>query len=707
MEKLPLDAFIEYFCDDERKSKKFCFILGAGASISSGIPTGEKLLKIWMAKLDGIYKNNPKYLSWKNDIDMSDSAKDYSAIFDKMFRLNKKDGFEFLEKIMEGKEPSCGYSVLAQILAKNQHNIVITTNFDSLTEDALFIYTEKKPLVIGHEALADYIDVSSSRPIIVKIHQDLYLGPKNGNEGTSELAENFKKNLTEIFKHYTPLVIGYGGNDRSFMDFLESLDEIEGGIFWFYRGNSKAPSKRIQDLAEKFEGSFVTIPSFDDLMMQIGDKLELERLDEKIVEIAKHRAKNYLEQIKQVTEGKESSEETKDAIFDMFSKGVKDTWYYFMLSMKEAKIVMDDETYQAEIKNSPDDSELHHKYAGFLRYTRKKYDEAEKIYKKAIELEPDNVNYIGDYATFLHNIRKQYNKAEEFYKKTIELDSNHANCIGNYARFLHYIRKDYEQAENFYEKAIELDPNGTNGVNKISNYAIFLCYVRKDYEQAEQFYKKAIELSPMDANKIGNYANFLRNIQKNYDKAEELYKRTIDLAPKDANKIGRYAAFLHYIRKNYDKAEDLYKKAIELAPNHVGFLNNYAILLSDIRKEYHQAEVFYEKIFELEPKNANRRGNYAKFLIATRELDEAENVIQEAFTLNKNVNEILDLELWFYRYAVFFDKYKESEESIEVLLNKDIKSIGWYLDDVLEVAKEWEHPNHDNLCKLAKRITIL
>ena len=70
---------------------------------------------------------------------MNDLAKDYSAIFDETFKISKKDGFAFLEKEMEGKEPSCGYSVLAQILAKNQHNIVITTNFDSIVEDALFI----------------------------------------------------------------------------------------------------------------------------------------------------------------------------------------------------------------------------------------------------------------------------------------------------------------------------------------------------------------------------------------------------------------------------------------------------------------------------------------------------------------------------------------------------------------------------------------
>ena len=41
---------------------------------------------------------------------------------------------------MTDKEPSFGYSVLAQILAGTRHNVVITTNFDNLVVDALSFY---------------------------------------------------------------------------------------------------------------------------------------------------------------------------------------------------------------------------------------------------------------------------------------------------------------------------------------------------------------------------------------------------------------------------------------------------------------------------------------------------------------------------------------------------------------------------------------
>lgn len=565
MNKISLKTFLYHFCKNIREDKKYCFILGAGASKQSGIPTGAELVQKWMAELNEMYESDI-FESWKKteDISMKDLAKDYSKIFDKRFELDEKEGFAFLEKIMDGKEPSCGYSVLAQILETKPHKIVITTNFDSLTEDALFIYTQTKPLVIGHEALANYIKPFGTRPIIVKIHRDLFLTPKSSTDETSELETNFKKNLTGIFKYYTPLIIGYGGNDGSLMGFLEKLDEIEGGIFWFYRENGVGLNKRIKDLIKKFNGYAVPIPGFDDLMIQIGNKLEFKRLDKIIVEIAKQRAKNYIEQIKKVTKEKTTSSETKDAVSNMVLRGKKDWWYYEVKASKEEDLTKRDLIYQEGINRIPKSGEL-----------------------------------LGNYAIFLYNIQKDYDNAEKLFKRAIELDFNKANVLGNYANFLFCIRKDYNKAEKFYKNAIELDPN--------------------------------------NAIKLGNYANCLSDI-----------------------------------RKDYNKAEELYKKAIELDPN-----------------------------------NANTISNYAKHLIAKREIQNAKSVIQKAFELNQHQFDNVSLELWFYRYAIFFDEYKKAKKNIEILLEQGIKSTGWYLDNVLEVAKELGHPDYENLCELEKRITAL
>lgn len=103
------------------------------------------------------------------------ASEDYFDIYKLKFYPNYDDGYFYLEKAMENAHPGFGYCHLANILADTRHNLVITTNFDSLTEDALFVYTDKKPIVVGHESLADYARINSSRPVIAKINRGLSL----------------------------------------------------------------------------------------------------------------------------------------------------------------------------------------------------------------------------------------------------------------------------------------------------------------------------------------------------------------------------------------------------------------------------------------------------------------------------------------------------------------------------------------------------
>ena len=703
LKEIKLKQFLFNFCDDIRSDKRFCFILGAGASKSSGIPTGSELATRWLEELTKIH-GSEDFETWikAEDINKDHPAMDYSKIFDKRFEIDEKYGFYVLEEAMEGKEPSCGYSVLAQILDKTQHKIVITTNFDSLTEDALFIYSQKKPLVIGHESLAKYIDPFIKRPLIIKVHRDLFLTPKNKENETTKIEENYKKNLTSIFQNYTPIIIGYGGNDGSLMEFLEKQDKIEGGIFWCYLKNNEELNGRIQNLIIKHKGYAVPIPGFDDLMIQIGNKLEFERLDDKIIKIANTRAKKYREQIENLTEKNDTVADTKEALTNIVSRGIRNWWSYEIEASEENDIDKREKIYRKGLRQLPESPELKENFAIFLSKIRKDYDQAEEYYKKAIKIDPENASYFENYAIFLSDIRKDYDQAEEYYKKAIIIDPEHASYFGNYAIFLSDIRKYYDQAEEYYKKAIIIDPENAS---YLGNYANLLSDIRKDYNQAEEYYKKAIKIDPEDASYFGNYANLLSDIRKDYNQAEEYYKKAIKIDPEDASYFGNYAIFLSDIRKDYDQAEEYYKKAIIIDPENASYFGNYAIFLSDIRKDYDQAEEYYKKAIEIEPEDANNLGNYAKYLITVNEIQKASVIIEEAFKFNNSELESLELELWFYRYSVLFDKYEDAKVEIESLMKRGVTSPGWDLSQILSRAKELNHPDYEYLCSVNKRIT--
>ena len=96
------------------------------------------------------------------------------------------------------------------------------------------MYTDKRPLVCGHESLGGIYQANNSpRPLIAKIHRDIFLNLAGVRPQRLRASQRgWVKALTDIFKIYTPVVIGYGGNDGNLMGFLKTVETIEGGIFW-------------------------------------------------------------------------------------------------------------------------------------------------------------------------------------------------------------------------------------------------------------------------------------------------------------------------------------------------------------------------------------------------------------------------------------------------------------------------------------------
>jgi tetratricopeptide (TPR) repeat protein len=505
------------------QDRALAFVLGSGASFSSGIPTGKTMAESWLKELhlreccDGAERDQwlasgalgIKNLTWDK------AAEFYPQIFERRFRGDPESGFASLETAMDGKEPSLGYSLLAEIMQHTRHKVVVTTNFDNLVADALAIHAHKPPLIVGHESLTGYVRPLSGRPLVAKIHRDLFYHPKNDEVGVSTLEQGWQEALTRLFKHYMPLVIGYGGNDGSLMGFLNDLKpgDINGRIFWCYRAGSP-PSQAVRDLLLKLNGVMVAIPGFDEFMLQLAEKLikdfDMSAISERIEARGKKRAESYREQAENLqkkslastTEPSEGQLATRRVLADAF-KDTKNWWAWNMRAKVEADPEKRDRIYREGIDTLPDSAELAGSYANFLRTVRKDDVAAEALYKKALELDPNHATNTGNYASFLSGIRKDYDAAEALYKKALELDPNHATNSGNYANFLRTIRKDYAAAEALYKKVLELDPNhATNS----GNYANFLSGIHKSYDAAEALYKKALELDPNSANNHANLA---------------------------------------------------------------------------------------------------------------------------------------------------------------------------------------------------------
>lgn len=193
--------------------------------------------------------------------------------------------------------------------------------------------------------------------------------------------------------------------------------------------------------------------------------------------------------------------------------------------------------------------------------------------------------------------------------------------------------------------------------------------------------------------------------EPDYEKRKAIYLEALKKFPNTAWLWNEFTYFLHFIKKDYENLEDYYLTALSVDPEYANNNGNYAIFLCDIKKDYEKAEKYYLKALSLDPESANKNGNYAKLLLITNRKGNATKYLDSAFKLNKGEKRDLLIELWFYRYAHYFEFLDESEKAIEALLKEGIVSEGWDLSMNVKVAIENGHPNPEKLKELADRIT--
>lgn len=128
---LKLEQFVRMFKDSvlDKQDVRYCFILGSSASITSGVPSGAKLVDWWLTDMyrdsqpgageeklrawaEQEFANIPGF-SWNN------RASFYGQIYNRRFPDNAS-GQTWLRKLMENKHPSFGYTVLARILSQKE-----------------------------------------------------------------------------------------------------------------------------------------------------------------------------------------------------------------------------------------------------------------------------------------------------------------------------------------------------------------------------------------------------------------------------------------------------------------------------------------------------------------------------------------------------------------------------------------------------------
>jgi NAD-dependent SIR2 family protein deacetylase len=257
----------------QQNHPRHALLLGAGASVSSGITTTETLIDKWrhMFFFDRLGIDQPfdidkytkkytkMYKKWSNKTGNGEPSKyekdareweqlhernpsEYAFLFNFVASLpNSRQ--ELIERLVEYKEPGPGYIYLASLVRAGCFRTILTTNFDDLVHDALFRYSDMKPAVCAFDSQITSIHPNTARPTIVKLHGDfMYNNMRNVGTEVQRLSLNMRDKLYQTCKNNGLIVLGYAGGDESIMMPLSTMlhdgNFLNDGLHWcFYCPN--------------------------------------------------------------------------------------------------------------------------------------------------------------------------------------------------------------------------------------------------------------------------------------------------------------------------------------------------------------------------------------------------------------------------------------------------------------------------------------
>ena len=598
---IKLDGFLEEVADvtEGPYARRFCFFLGAGASVTSGIPAASKLIDLWDEKIRTRFPAE-EYEQWKKDKQIDEQTKysHYSDYYEKQFSSNPVDGYNFLEKKMKDASPSGGYACLAFLLTQTPHKVVVTTNFDRLTEDAVTLYSHEFSLIVGHVAMAHYITSEIARPTVVKIHHDLLLDPKSKNAELQQLDERWQKALSAIFSKYHPIFVGFAGNDPDVMDYLiQYADRFQEGNewkkpYWTIYGNEK-PEGKVEVFLNKSNAFLIHNNGFDDMMARLALTLRVAIPSEKdYQEQAKKQYNKLQDAFAKVQDGSKASpdDNTQDPSESLADTPADDTP---VPPIKVSDALPD--SPETPVVDSPqwdqDASDTTLYLRAVVLHNDMHYQESLALLRELIQRNPDNARYHDSCGVTLHEMGR-YEEALAEEQKAVELEPDNAGYHYSCGVTLHEMGR-YEEALAEEQKAVALEPD-----NAGYHYSCGVTLHKMGrYEEALAEKQKAVALEPDNARYHDSCGVTLHEMGR-YEEALAEKQKAVALEPDNAEYHYSCGVTLHEMER-CPEAVDAYKKATKLDPKRVLYYSDLAQIYKKMGRE-EDADQMEEKAKQLQ-----------------------------------------------------------------------------------------------------------
>lgn len=287
---LAYDAFIRAI--RQSTDTDHAFLLGAGASISSGVQPASDCIWEWKRdifisknahlsrqfqeyKSDSVRKRIQEWLDNEGVYPSSDDPDEYSKFAELAYPIPDIRR-KYFQKISSDKDPSIGYKILCLMAKEGMARSIFTTNFDGLVVKSAHQMSITPVEVSLDTAERVYRTTDRSELLCVELHGDYKYGPlKNTNQELDSQHDAFIDALAHHLKTKHLIVMGYSGRDNSLMDALEKAYVKGGAGILFWCGYGHEIPEEVKRLIESVRTAgrsayYVPTDGFDNTMIHLA-----------------------------------------------------------------------------------------------------------------------------------------------------------------------------------------------------------------------------------------------------------------------------------------------------------------------------------------------------------------------------------------------------------------------------------------------------
>ncbi|MEE8533168.1 MAG: hypothetical protein V3S95_06435, partial [Alphaproteobacteria bacterium] len=244
-----------------------CLLLGAGASVSAGIPTAAGLVELARERFPESYRLAQAAAG-------TDATPPYHVLMD---RLSLGERQRLVGDVLANASLNWEHLVVAELMAQGFIGPVLTSNFDSLLLSACAL-ANVAPTVYDVAGAADVSATAvAGGPAVIYLrgqreHELLLAG--------EEERERFRRRVEPVVRHVlyrgAPIIaIGYSGADGVVVDILVGHGRFTNRLFWVSHLDH-APADAARRLLETPDNDALVVPGYDaeGFLIALGRRLD-------------------------------------------------------------------------------------------------------------------------------------------------------------------------------------------------------------------------------------------------------------------------------------------------------------------------------------------------------------------------------------------------------------------------------------------------